>query len=167
MKTLIPAFVFIFLFVGCEKEEMQPDEEYGLLCTISVSDSRLNVGDNCLVDYRIENTFSESFNESVIFGFHLLDNNDFTQYDCIVFSEGTEASYTSGNLIIARGDRISQLIDITDAGWTFSIASTPPDTEFYELIDKGDYELRLFLEIVRQDEPNKIIHSNKLKLKIK
>jgi len=174
IKTLaiMSIVAFVVMLSACSKDELSQDNndpfgsmktegvnaenEYGLVCTISIDDLVLTNGDDFIINYTIENTSSQDLSEPVYIALELVYNKpDFQleqyygDYYSLLWWERTSWGRSKKLFELEQNTTYSQSVDFTDIGWISSISSAiQPDTpNFNTLFGTGSFKFQLHISI--------------------
>ena len=142
----------------------------GVQMSIQVDHTIWQDNDPVVTDIWIKNVSEDEVTFEGLFIFKLLDESGLAQYeaplDFISASYGID-SRSSTTISIPRGSQYQKQIELTGLGWVLPIQSSPPDTPFNELVQKGCYRLRLDVEIIQENEANDRLYSNEVDVEMK
>ena len=122
---------------------------YGIRISIDLDDKELKPYDKAYSNILVENVSGDSMSYEAYVYFCLYDNSDILRY--LAFFNLTEGdsteSFPSKSLIsFNESNVIDRTFEITGLGWTLIESSKPPETDFYNLIKSGQYNLQLQIE---------------------
>lgn len=167
----------VFL-TGCDQRSdliMAPgmlwgDISHGVQMSIDVDHTVWQENDPVVTDIWIKNVSEEEVTFEGLFIFKLLDVSGRTQYEApLDFISATYEidSRSSTTITISKDSQYQKQIDLSGLGWVLPVQSSPPDTPFYDLVRKGQYWLRLDVEIIQEDEANAWLCSNEIDVEVK
>jgi len=170
--------VCIFLIGGCDQRlKMIVDPGFiwgeisnGVKMSIEVDHTVWKENEPVVTDIWIKNVSEADVTFEGLFIFKLFDASGLLEYEAPI--DFIAASYeidsrSSTPITISKDSQYQKQIDLTGLGWVLPIQSSPPDTPFYELVEKGYYRLRLDVEIILEEEANDWLYSNEIDVDVK
>lgn len=143
----------------------------GIRISINLDDQKLVPYDQSYSNILIENVSADSITFEAYVFFALYDNLNFFRYAAVFnlnAADPTEGFHTKSIISFKESNTINRTLEITQLGWVLSVSSRPPDiTEFYKVIESGQYNLELVIEPVGGTFFTQKIHSNQIPVNIK
>ena len=157
---------------------------FGIRISINLDDKELKPFDKAYSNILVENVSGDSLSYEAYVYFCLYDNSDILRYQAFFnLTGGDSADYFHPKSFISfdESNMINQTFEITGLPWVSPVNSRPPATDFYHLIQSGEYYLRIHIEPlvpinslilvlpvmsnqvlvdIKQAEPDKVIYYN-------
>ncbi len=146
---------------------------YGIRISINLDDQELKPYDKAYSNILVENVSGDSIFYEAYVSFCLYDSSSILRYMAFFDLMGTDSSdYFHPKSLISfnEGNLIDRTIEITGLPWVSPESSGPPQTDFYHLIQFGQYNLQLQIEpilLIPSIYPKIPVSSNKVKVNIK
>ena len=122
---------------------------YGIRISINLDDKELKPYDKAYSNILIENVSGDSMSYEAYVGFCLYDNSGIIRYEAFFNLTGDDSSdyfHPKSLISFKENDLINRTVEITHIPWVSPISSKPPETDFYNLIQSGQYNLQLQIE---------------------
>ncbi len=159
---ILKSLTFLVLFWGCTHDEDNIDNEYGLKLTISAEYNLAEPGNPFTVHTTINNFSHQDFNQRIIAGFELLNDQGYAVYASILSQVGV-----GQNLVVKPYNPFIQDVEITSIFWSRPMDSKLADETLFDLVAEGNYLLRMFLEIVPEKQASSFSYSNEISVMVK
>jgi hypothetical protein len=147
---LNPATGTIFITVEWGESGREWGEiAYGIRISINLDDNKLDPYDKAYSNILVENVSGDSMSYEAYVSFCLYDNSDILRYQAFFNLTGNDsADYFHLRSLISfyESNMINRTFEITCLPWVSPISSRPPETDFYHLIQSGQYYLQLQIE---------------------
>ena len=147
---LNPATGSIFITVDWGESGREWGEiAYGIRISINLDDKELMPFDNAYSNILVENVSGDSVSYEAYVSFCLYDNSDILRYQAffnLTGGDSTDYFHPKSLISFYESNMINQTFEITSLPWVSSISSRPPETDFYHLIQSGQYYLQLQIE---------------------
>jgi hypothetical protein len=155
----------------------EPDREwgevvYGIRTSINLDNKELKPYDKAYSNILVENVSGDTISFEAYVSFCLYDSSGLLRYQAVFsLTEGESADYYHPISLISfyEGNLINRTFEITGLPWVSPISSKPPDMDFYNLIQSGQYHLQLQIEPILptlSPLPTQFVLSNKISLNI-
>ena len=178
--TIISIVVFCVMLSACSKDELPQDNnnddpfgsmktdginaenEYGLVCTISIDDLILTDGDDFIINYTIENTSEIAIDAAAYITLELVYNKPnylleqyWGDYYSLLWWNRTSYGHERKAFELNAGSTFSQSVDFTDIGWiAMTSSATQPDyPNFNELFGTGHFKFQLHISVDDYNNP--------------
>jgi len=147
--------------------------EHGIRISINLDDKELMPYDKAYSNILVENVSGDSMSYEAYVSFCLYDSSDILRYQAYFNLTGHDSSdyfHPISLISFNEGNLINRTFEITGLPWVSPISSKPPDKNFYDLIQSGQYNLQLQIEpilSVLSPVPIQPVLSNKILVNIK
>jgi hypothetical protein len=122
---------------------------YGIRISINLDDKELKPYDKAFSNVLVENVFGDSISYEAYISFCLYDYSGILRYQAFFNLSGDDSmDYFHPKSLISfnEGNLIDRTFEITGLPWVSPISSRPPETDFYHLIQSGQYYMQLQIE---------------------
>lgn len=119
---------------------------YGIRISINLDDQKLKPYDKAYSNILVENVSGDTISFEAYVSFCLYDYSDILRYQAFFnLTGGDSADYfhPTSHIAFKGGNLINRTFEITGLPWVSPISSGPPETDFYHLIQSGQYYLEL------------------------
>jgi len=162
MKNIrkIALILVLVTLSGCRDQVTEPDAPVarkwgaatnGIRCSIALPSPKYVAGDPIPVSIWIENITLEPIELEAVVAFQLYDADNLLQYSAVFDLMASQPDSTRSRrtqLVLSRLQRLEWEVDLIQLGWTHITSSRPPDQTFFDLIGRGQFSLRLAIEII-------------------
>ncbi len=119
---------------------------YGIRISINLDNQKLKPYDKAYSNILVENVSGDTISFEAYVNFCLYDYSNILRYQAFFNLTGDDtADYFHPKSLISfkNGNLINRTYEITGLPWVSPISSRPPETDFYHLIQSGQYYLEL------------------------